>query len=94
VCGKKLQKRVVGVRRLMRKRGQTHRDANGDPDAQECMMNKSRPIAFGELGWILPNYAMLQSMLSQVTKKSEIRNSKPIKSNVADTKGDGQCRKK
>ena len=36
VCvAKKLQKRVVGVRRLMRKGGQTHRDANGDPDAQE-----------------------------------------------------------
>ncbi len=31
---------------------------------------------------------------SSPSKKSEIRNSKPIKSNVADTKGDGQCQKK
>jgi hypothetical protein len=35
------------------------------------MMNKSRPIAFSEFGLILPNYAMLQSMLSRVEKKSE-----------------------
>ena len=61
---------------------------------RESMMNKSRPIAFSEFGRILPNYAMLQSMLSRVTKKSEIQNSKPNKSNVADTKGDRRRQKK
>ena len=34
------------------------------------MMKKSRPIPFGEFGWILPNYAMLQLMLLlRVAKK-------------------------
>ena len=33
-------------------------------------------------------------MLSRVTKKSEIQNSKPNKSNVADMKGDGRRQKK
>jgi hypothetical protein len=36
---------------------------------RKSMMNKSRPIAFSEFGRILPNYAMLQSMLSESQKK-------------------------
>jgi hypothetical protein len=35
VWQKKLQKRVFGIRLLMRKGGQTRGDANGDPDARE-----------------------------------------------------------
>jgi hypothetical protein len=35
---------------------------------RKSITSKSRPIAFSEFGWILPNNAMLQSMLSRVAK--------------------------
>jgi hypothetical protein len=53
LCAKEVKRTETSMETLMRMR----------------MMNKSCPIAFSEFGRILPNYAMLQSMLSRVAKK-------------------------